>query len=202
MTTDHSTTAAVLAEVREERTRQDQKWGVQHLPFHARYDGRGVALTGRSYAVWAAMYQAQCDRRHAAVDAGGADHRSNALVLLEEVFEALAETDPAKIRTELIQVAAVAVKSVEEIDRRTRGITDIMGRWNVPDWVREEVVRLTAAHGAEMSFVRLSDGLGCSPGGDGLAPRERHPYNGADRLHGLCRCGEGPDAEIHNGSGE
>ena len=38
-------------------------------------------------------------------------------VLLEEVCEAYAEDDPAKVRAELIQVAAVAVAMVEKIDR-------------------------------------------------------------------------------------
>jgi hypothetical protein len=27
----------------------------------------------------------------------------------------------------------------------------------------------------------------------------RHPYNGAGRLHGICRCGEGPGGDIHDG---
>jgi hypothetical protein len=38
-------------------------------------------------------------------------------VLLEEVFEALAETDPAKARDELVQAVAVGVKMIEGIDR-------------------------------------------------------------------------------------
>ncbi|TIH26025.1 NUDIX hydrolase, partial [Subtercola vilae] len=40
-------------------------------------------------------------------------------ILLEEVFEAFAESDTSKLRTELIQVAAVAQQWVEAIDRRT-----------------------------------------------------------------------------------
>jgi len=40
------------------------------------------------------------------------------MILLEEVWEALAETDPVKLRAELIQVAAVAVAWVEDIDSR------------------------------------------------------------------------------------
>lgn len=39
-------------------------------------------------------------------------------ILAEEMFEALAESDPAKLRAELVQVAAVAVQWVEAIDRR------------------------------------------------------------------------------------
>lgn len=37
-------------------------------------------------------------------------------VLTEDYFEALAETDPAKLRAELIQVAAVALRWVQDID--------------------------------------------------------------------------------------
>ena len=40
------------------------------------------------------------------------------LVLFEEVLEASAEDDAAKLRKELIQVAAVAFAWVESIDRR------------------------------------------------------------------------------------
>ena len=36
---------------------------------------------------------------------------------MEEIFEALAEEDPMKLKDELIQVAAVAVKMVELINR-------------------------------------------------------------------------------------
>lgn len=39
-------------------------------------------------------------------------------ILWEEVREAFAENDPHLLRTELVQVAAVAVKWVEAIDRR------------------------------------------------------------------------------------
>ena len=39
-------------------------------------------------------------------------------ILLEEVFEALAESNPARLRVELVQVAAVAVAWVEKIDRQ------------------------------------------------------------------------------------
>jgi hypothetical protein len=39
-------------------------------------------------------------------------------ILEEEVAEAAAESDPAKLRAELVQVAAVAVAWIEAIDRR------------------------------------------------------------------------------------
>lgn len=40
-------------------------------------------------------------------------------ILTEEVFEAYAESDPVKLRAELVQVAAVAVKMCEAIDRKS-----------------------------------------------------------------------------------
>lgn len=43
---------------------------------------------------------------------------THAHVFEEETTEVLAETDPVKLRAELVQVAAVAVKWIEEIDRR------------------------------------------------------------------------------------
>lgn len=115
--TRYNITAKVLAEVMAERVAQDYLWGVQDFPWHWRGDGRGVALTGRSYAAWAELYKAECDRRRRHVELGSNDSRSYALVLLEEVFEALAQTDPAKVRAELVQVAAVAVKAIEALDR-------------------------------------------------------------------------------------
>lgn len=39
-------------------------------------------------------------------------------ILTEELFEAYAETDLAKIRAEMVQCAAVAVQVVETIDRQ------------------------------------------------------------------------------------
>ncbi|WP_030917413.1 hypothetical protein [Streptomyces sp. NRRL B-24720] len=40
-------------------------------------------------------------------------------ILREEVFEAIAESDPVKLRAELLQVAAVCAAWVSDIDRRT-----------------------------------------------------------------------------------
>jgi NTP pyrophosphatase (non-canonical NTP hydrolase) len=39
-------------------------------------------------------------------------------ILMEEVYEAFAETDPAKQREEMVQVAAVAVQIIKCLDRR------------------------------------------------------------------------------------
>lgn len=107
-------TAEVLAQVATERHRQIELWGDQRFPLKHRNDPEGIASPlGRSYAVLAESFKALGK-------ALGPDDSWDR-VLLEEVFEALAETDPAKMRTELIQVAAVAVKAVEEIDREAQG---------------------------------------------------------------------------------
>ncbi|MER6951259.1 hypothetical protein ABT294_45315 [Nonomuraea sp. NPDC000554] len=43
-------------------------------------------------------------------------------ILHEEVLEAFAEDDPELLRAELVQVAAVAVKWVQALDRRRDGL--------------------------------------------------------------------------------
>lgn len=109
---DHS---MVLKEVAEERARQDARWGVQDLP-----DGTGpycgmTTFHGLEYPGYAEL----ADRMKQICDAArDLDMRCMAYVLLEEVFEALAEDDHVRLREELVQVAAVAVKWVQMIDRR------------------------------------------------------------------------------------
>lgn len=108
----------VLTDVGDERFRQDQKWGEQNHPDVSCIWGE---RDREDWANKANGYKLINDERVAA-DALGWD-----TILLEEVYEALAESDPAAQRAELIQVAAVAVAMVECIDRRTpapTGITD------------------------------------------------------------------------------
>jgi hypothetical protein len=95
--------AAVLAEVAAERRRQDERWGEQNHD-----DGTG---TERGAFV-ARVLRRACDRRHAEGVGTWAD------ILAEEVGEAFGESDPAALRTELVQVAAVAVAWAGAIDRR------------------------------------------------------------------------------------
>lgn len=92
-----------LVDVAAGRRRQDDKWGEQNHP-----DGTGGAWFG-------AMAERKRDDADTAAAKGFLTWRH---ILAEEVYEALAETDPAKLREELIQVAAVAVSWVEAIDRR------------------------------------------------------------------------------------
>lgn len=96
--------AAVLGEIQAERERQDERFGEQNHD-----DGTGLPIYQHS----ARRYRDAADRNAAA---GVLTWRD---VLLEEVHEALAEKDPAALRAELVQVAAVAVAWIAAIDRRT-----------------------------------------------------------------------------------
>lgn len=96
-------TASVLAEIQGERTGQDAKWGEQNWP-----DGTGRSIDQKIAKV----------KREACDQAVAAGHVTWRHILAEEVAEAFAEADPARLRGELLQVAAVAVNWVEAIDRR------------------------------------------------------------------------------------
>lgn len=91
----------ILDRVNKERSDQDKQWGQQHHPPH-----RGSVQ----------MYRAKAD---AYKNVGNNDAWD--FILLEEVYEALAETDPDLMQEELIQVAAVAVAWAEDIEREKRG---------------------------------------------------------------------------------
>jgi len=104
-------TQQVLVEVRQERDAQNERWGEQNHPSGG---GRAPEKAYAYYAQRAADWKAINDARVANGTLGFDS------ILLEEVYEALAEEDPAKRRAELIQVAAVAVCEVEAIDRRSQ----------------------------------------------------------------------------------
>ncbi|MFF8910196.1 hypothetical protein [Streptomyces olivaceoviridis] len=108
--------AVVLAEVAYERARQDQRWGEQNHP-----DGTGPRVPALVGALCYADEAA--DRARLACQSAARSGKTTwRLVLGEEVLEALAEDDPAKLRSELLQVAAVAVAWVEAIDRRQAAV--------------------------------------------------------------------------------
>lgn len=98
-------TERILGEVAAERRNQDEKWGPQSYP-----DGTGGIVREAE----SDMAREVCDKQHQA------GHGTWISILREEVYEVFAETDPAKIREELIQVAAVAVCWIEDIDRKMR----------------------------------------------------------------------------------
>jgi hypothetical protein len=93
----------VLDEVYTERVTQNTKWGEQNHPDGTGGPSRVADADGMRQ--WTNMQAAE--KTLAWID-----------ILEEEVAEALAETDPAKLRAELVQVAAVAAAWIEAIDRR------------------------------------------------------------------------------------
>lgn len=111
-------TVDVLFDVAAERARQEEGWGVQR-----HWDGIGplrqLALDGRAptYANLAILMK----DRYSALRS----HRRGpdwATILLEEVFEAVELPGDAAsadmLREELVQVAAVAVAWIEDLDSR------------------------------------------------------------------------------------
>lgn len=128
-----SARGAIESEVRVEMMRQDEKWGQQN---HA--DGTGpqshpLALAGgaanpgpchiSAASLLSGAFTANTDERFHPKD-GSTPSGTWKDVLLEEVFEALAEDDEVKLQTELIQVAAVAEQWVAAI-RRRRAARDV-----------------------------------------------------------------------------
>lgn len=99
-----SSTMKVLGEVENERARQEAKWGEQNHP-----DGTGVLGNETELAD---LCKKATDE---AFEAGRGTWKH---ILREEYAEAMAESDPARLREELVQVAAVAVAWIEAIDRR------------------------------------------------------------------------------------
>jgi hypothetical protein len=100
-------TVQITVEVAMERQRQDVKFPGQDVP-----DGTGPV--NRNSRVQAARAQRACEY--------ASKHHTLTWrhILAEEVAEAFAEDDPELLRAELIQVAAVAVRWVEALDRRAR----------------------------------------------------------------------------------
>ncbi|WUI03845.1 nucleoside triphosphate pyrophosphohydrolase [Spirillospora sp. NBC_00431] len=123
--------AAVLADVAAERKAQDRMWGVQEFP-----DGSGPEFTESAEKAKrecaAAWSRGELTWRH---------------VLTEEFFEALAESDPGSLRSELVQTAAVAVKWIQSLDRRHgamphstkegAGRSEKLVRDRIPEIIRE-----------------------------------------------------------------
>ncbi|MEE4598261.1 hypothetical protein V2J94_41570 [Streptomyces sp. DSM 41524] len=118
-------TRAVLDEIHAERARQEEKWGEQN---HPDVDPRDIPYVTHGYYASHADIWRQVNEERAKPSRslgrctghpeGPHPHTAWDGVLLEKAYEALAEEDPARLRAELIQVAAVAVAWVEAIDRR------------------------------------------------------------------------------------
>lgn len=103
---DHETVA--LALVVDERRRQDEKWGAISGTTLLIPNGTGT----RDAVKQRDAYQQRADRAEEHGDLTWSH------ILAEECAEALAESEPNALRAELVQVAAVAVKWIEVLDRR------------------------------------------------------------------------------------
>lgn len=120
-------TDEVLGQVGAERARQRAKWGDQRLP-----DGTDPGLTWLLNILDEAARMVPGDMSDIGASAIElrelATHRTDRRlddktatwvdIILEELAEAFAETDQAKLRTEVVQAAAVLVQWVENIDKR------------------------------------------------------------------------------------
>lgn len=105
-------TVVVLAEISAERARQDALWGVQNLPMGTGPNTAPLLPVVNIHAgVLEKIFRTYADVRAQEGTLTFAD------VLLEEVFEALAADNLEDVREELVQVAALAVKGVEMLDR-------------------------------------------------------------------------------------
>lgn len=95
--------------VSDELVAQDDKWGTQDHPDVHEED---PDYDRKVYGIWADRWKG--------ANAGRVERRSLAWdgILLEEVYEALAESDEGRLYDELIQVAAVAQQWAEAILRR------------------------------------------------------------------------------------
>lgn len=98
----------IFEEVELERLRQNAKWGPQTHPV------RGGTYSDRVYKMLADEAKIRCDQMAALGRVSWED------ILYEEFCEVLAESDPARQREELVQVAAVAVSIIEDIDRKSK----------------------------------------------------------------------------------
>lgn len=101
----------------EERRAQDAKWSEQNHP-----DGTGSEVDKRM----AEGCRYICDMNFKRGRGTWKD------ILLEETYEAFAERNPAKLREELLQVAAVALNWAQAIDRRRTGEPlEVVESWGI-----------------------------------------------------------------------
>lgn len=128
-------TTAILFEIADERARQDAKWGEQCHPDADPVILRRLAGGNHPLSSPAAVAQRLAEHHEipsaarakflcdsAASEPGG---RTWVGIAVEELAEALEATveDRARVREELIQLAAVVVAWVEDIDRAAESAT-------------------------------------------------------------------------------
>lgn len=101
------TIGEILGDVHREMEAQEEKWGVQEHPMVAPKS----LLDEEHYERRANYWKAENDYRvkHGTLAWDG--------IVTEELYEALAETDPVLIEAELIQTAAVVCQMIAKIRR-------------------------------------------------------------------------------------
>ena len=114
---DRYAMARVLEDVSAERVAQHEKWGEQS---HRNGTCESMDTINLEWA------------RDAYAEAAASGNLSWREILTEEVAEAYAERNAARLRRELIQVAAVAVAWIEDLDRHY-------------DWEDEDTSKLKVA---------------------------------------------------------
>ena len=122
--------AGPIVEVIEEQSRQVTLWGEQnHEDIGDRPDHLSFAQAAEW---WKLMNETRVELDSVTWDG----------ILLEEVYEALAESQYGSRREELLQVAAVATAMVEALDRtEAKRRHDEARRVNItPDWVAADVL--------------------------------------------------------------
>jgi len=105
----HRRARSAMIPVLQERMRQVMLWGHDgHQDGTGFGDGEGPAMHVPPMRMMRRLWD-------------WAEHNDRitfAWILLEEVVEVMHETDPVKLRGELVQVAAVCVRWIEDLDRR------------------------------------------------------------------------------------
>jgi hypothetical protein len=98
--------STVLKEIMQEMERQDEKWGEQNHPMTKSED---------IHAIYKTLAKEMKVKNFVANEQGNIAWHT---ILLEEVYEAFAETKPKKQWKEMIQVAAVAIQIAECLERK------------------------------------------------------------------------------------
>lgn len=126
-----------LIDVQREMVRQDEKWGEQNHP-----NGTGpMHWDTRSMQTFKEMADRARDECDMAAREGRLTWRH---ILLEEVFEAMAESDEAKLSGELIQVEGVAAQWRNAIKRRQARRAGSLGGYHSVEQLHEHSAKVMA----------------------------------------------------------
>ena len=102
-----TSTANILENIDYEVRQQVSKWGIQHLPDGTERPGDNMAEVIAKCECTVAAEGNSLTWRH---------------IFYEEVREALNSSDPDRLAEELVQVAAVCVSWIRDIEGRKRGL--------------------------------------------------------------------------------